>query len=110
MRGVELPPDVGGKYKSFQSQKLTNYFPDSRSQMNSQILLMNVKFQEMEPLVRTNDPIFSWDCFLWKCSDFPIHLSAFNEAVFDTLGHGWLQITLRLGNKARSIIGIFRGN
>ena len=35
---------------------------------------------------------------------------SFNEAVFDTLGQGWLQITISLGNKAYSMISIFREN
>ena len=78
--------------------------------MNSQILLMNVKFQEMEPLVRQMIQYFHGIAFCRNAQIFLFICQLFNEAVVETLGHGWLQITLRLGNKARSIIGIFRGN
>ena len=50
--GVELPPDVEVSTKFCEAQMLTNYFQNRRFQMDSQILLMNVKFQDMKPLVR----------------------------------------------------------
>ena len=56
--------------------------------MNSQILLMNVKFQEMEPLVRQ---MIQYSHGIAFCRNAQIFLSIcqlFNEAVVETLGHG----------------------